>query len=280
MSILDRARDLTGYDEISRLRQAQDLDWVLDLAPAEAGGPVALADLGCGTGTLLERALERWPGLERAVGIDGAASRVAETGGRLAADGRVEVRRGDLLALPDDAGERFDLITLTSVLHWLYPDESRLLAWIARHLRPDGAFLLTTHHPRVERDGRGAEDLVVAEALAALGVAEPAGAVPISERTRTPDAIKALLAEHLELDAIEERYATQQTASPEQHAAFHASTFGTYFSRLVPAADEERFFAEVGRAAWRRQQERGEIYPITVRLWRARPRPRGDAAPR
>ena len=36
MSILDRARDLTGYDEIARLRQAQDTDWVLALAADQA----------------------------------------------------------------------------------------------------------------------------------------------------------------------------------------------------------------------------------------------------
>jgi SAM-dependent methyltransferase len=277
MSILDRARDLTGYDEIARLRQAQDTDWVLGLAAGQE--PRALLDLGCGTGTLLARALERWPSLERVAGVDGHAARVEEAGARLSDDARVEVRAGDLLSLPEERSGPFDIITLTSVLHWLYPDEALLYDWVARHLAPDGSFLLTTHHPHPEGDdGRGAEDVVVAEALAALGVEEPAGAIPISERTRTPEAIAAALGEHLEVDAIEERYASQQTTSAEQHAAFHASTFGTYFSRLVPAADEARFFDEVGRAAWRRQQEQGEIYPITVRLWRARPR--GGAAPR
>ncbi|WP_027008546.1 class I SAM-dependent methyltransferase [Conexibacter woesei] len=281
MSILDRARDLTGYDEIARLRQAQDTDWVLALAADQA--PRSVLDLGCGTGTLLARALERWPDVERVVGIDGHAARVDEAGARLSGDPRVEIRRGDLLSLPA-LGEQHDVVALTSVLHWLYPDEALLYDWVARHLAPGGSFLLTTHHPHPEEDagGRGAEDVVVAEALAALGAEEPAGAVPISERTRTPEAIAAALDAFFEVDAIEERYASQQTASAEQHAAFHASTFGTYFSRLVPAADEARFFDEVGRAAWRRQQERGEIYPITVRLWRARPRarPRGSAAPR
>lgn len=274
MSIVDRARALTGYDEISRIRQAQDLEWVLGLAPAP---PASLADLGCGTGTLLERALELWPELEVAVGVDGAESRVVEAAHRLCAGGRVAVRHGDLLALPDD-DERFDLITLTSVLHWLYPDEQRLLAWVARHLAPDGAFLLTTHHPHLERAGRGAEDVVVAEALEALGVTDRSGVVAISERARPAADVAALLAEHLEVDAIEERYVTMEATSPEEWTAFHASTFGTYFSRLAPAADEERFFAEVGQAAWQRQRQRGAVYPITVRLWRARPR--ADAPPR
>jgi SAM-dependent methyltransferase len=278
--IVERARTLTGYDEVSRIRQAQDLDWVLGLAPEAP--PRAFADLGCGTGTLLERALARWPEtLERVVGVDGQASRVAEArerlGGRAGAD--VAIRGGDLLALPDDAAERFDVITLTSVLHWLYPDEGRLLAWVDRHLAAGGAFLLTTHHPHPEgASGRGAEDVVVAEALAALGVAEPPGAVPISERARPAEDVAALLAEHLEVDAIEERYVTMEASSAQEWSAFHASTFGTYFSRLAPAEDEERFFAEVGRAAWRRQREQGSVYPITVRLWRARRR--GDGAPR
>lgn len=280
MSTIERARALTGYDEVSRLRQAQDLDWVLDLAPA---APSSLADLGCGTGTLLAAALERWPELVRAVGVDGAASRVDEAARRLGAD--ADVRRGDLLAL-EDTGERFDLITSTSVLHWLHPDERRTLAWVAAHLRPGGAFLLTTHHPHPERDGLGAEDAVALEALAALGAEgvvsgtpSPAsgvealrGVVPMSVRARPAEAIHALLSEVLDVDAIEERYVTVETAGAAEYAAFHASTFGTYFSRLVPEGEQERFFAAVGEAAWRRQRERGAVYPITVRLWRARPR--------
>jgi trans-aconitate methyltransferase len=113
MSILDRARDLTGYDEIARLRQAQDTDWVLALAAGQA--PRALADLGCGTGTLLARALERWPSLDRVVGVDGHAARVDEASARLGA--AAAIRRGDLLSLPEDRGGAFDIITLTSVLH-------------------------------------------------------------------------------------------------------------------------------------------------------------------
>ncbi|WP_213952542.1 class I SAM-dependent methyltransferase, partial [Escherichia coli] len=49
----------------------------------------------------------------------------------------VEARllEGDLLDLPPLA-ERFELISMTAVLHWLYPDEERLFRWVARHLDP------------------------------------------------------------------------------------------------------------------------------------------------
>ncbi|WP_320670620.1 class I SAM-dependent methyltransferase [Patulibacter defluvii] len=266
MSALQRARDLAGYDEVAGLRQSQDLDWVLSLAPAAPG---SLADLGCGTGALLQAAHGRWPSLGRTLGIDGAATRVAEARARLGA--RAEIRQGDLLAL-DPLGERFDLITATSVLHWLHPDEERALAWIAAHLADDGALLLTTHHPHVGPDGLGAEDVVAREAYAALGIDDFGAVLPMAVRARPAADVQRLLAAVFALDAIEEREVAVETASAEQYARFHASTFGTYFSRRVPAAEEEAFFAAVGEAAAARQARDGLVYPISVRLWRARPR--------
>lgn len=266
MSALQRARDLAGYDEVSALRQSQDLDWVLSLAPA---APRSIADLGCGTGALLAAAHERWPRLERAVGIDGAPTRVAEARERLG--DRAEIRHGDLLELPP-GGERFELVVSTSVLHWLYPDEQRTLAWVAAQLTADGAFLLTTHHPHVGPDGLGAEDVVVREALDALGIADLGSVVPMARRARPVADVHRLLASAFDLDAIEERVVPVETAGAEQYAAFHASTFGTYFSRRVPVDQQEAFFAAVGEAAARRQQDDGQVYPITVRLWRGRAR--------
>lgn len=266
---VQRARDLAGYDEVSRLRQAQDLDWVLSLVD---GPPASIADLGCGTGALLQRALERWPSVRSVLGVDGAAGRVREARGRLGPRARVE--QGDLLRLAA-RDDRFDLVTMTSVLHWLYPDEGRLLRWVAAHLAPGGSFVLTTHHPHVGADGLGAEDVVAREAYAALGVEDFGTVVPMARRARPAADIADLLGEAFAVDAIEERVVPVRTEDAEQYARFHASTFGTYFSRRVPAADGERFFAAVGAAAAARQQRDGEVYPITVRAWRARHRPGG-----
>ncbi|WP_335937427.1 class I SAM-dependent methyltransferase [Streptomyces sp. PTD5-9] len=267
--ILDRARTLSGYDEVSRIRQAQDHDWVLGLAPRD---PRTLLDLGCGTGALLEAALDRWPGAGRAVGVDGSAHRVREAGARLA--GRAELLTGDLLRLPA-LDERFDVAFMTSVLHWLYPDEDRVFAWAAAHLAPGGAFVLTTHHPVTDRGGLGGEDVVALDALRLLGVPARLGrVVPMGVRARPADGVQALLERHFTVEETHERTVPVRAADARRYRDFHASTFGTYFSRLLPDDRQTEFFDAVGRAAAARTAEHGEVYRITVRAWRAVPRPR------
>lgn len=263
---VDRARELAGYDEVSRLRQAQDTDWVLSLA---ATAPRTIADLGCGTGTLLEAARARWPTIERTLGIDGAEGRVAEAAARLGV--AAEIERGDLLELAPRR-ERFDLITMTSVLHWLFPAEDRTFDWVAEHLTRDGSFVLTTHHPQLEGDGLGAEDVVAREAYAELGIDDFGDVLPMALRARPVGDVAQLLEQAFVVDAIEQRVVPVQTEDAEQYARFHASTFGTYFSRRVPDDREEEFFRAVGVVAERRQRHHGQVYPITVRAWRARPR--------
>lgn len=290
-STVARARELAGYDEVSALRQAQDLDWVLDLAPS---APRSVLDLGCGTGALLDRARRRWPRATLA-GIDGAEGRVGEARARLGP--AADVRRGDLRHLggvaaasprdggtaadpePAAAGDAVDLITSTSVLHWLYPDEPALLRWVAEHLTTDGAFVLTTHHPHVRADGLGAEDVVALDALAALGVSGFGDVVPMARRARPVADVAALLAAHLTVDHVEQREVPVRTTSAGEYARFHASTFGTYFSRRAPEERQEAFFAAVGDAAWARQADEGAVYPITVRAWRARRRAPAPRAP-
>ncbi|MFF0739943.1 class I SAM-dependent methyltransferase [Streptomyces sp. NPDC004111] len=266
--ILARARTLSGYDDVSRIRQAQDHDWVLNLAPPF---PSSVADLGCGTGALLEAALERWPTVGRAVGVDGSGHRVREAGSRLT--GRAELLVGDLLELPP-LDDRFDVTFMTSVLHWLYPDEDRAFAWIAAHLAPGGAFVLTTHHPVTDAAGFGGEDVVARDALRLLGVDDGlAGIVPMGVRARPADDVWTLLERHFEIAAFDERHVPVRALGAAQYRDFHASTFGTYFSRLLPAHRQQEFFEAAGEAAARRTAADGEVYGITVRAWRAVPRP-------
>ncbi|WP_148841299.1 class I SAM-dependent methyltransferase [Streptomyces sp. sk2.1] len=198
--ILDRARTLSGYDDVSRIRQAQDHAWVLGLVP---GVPRTLLDLGCGTGALLEAALDRWPDTARAVGVDGSGHRVREAGVRLA--GRAELLTGDLLGLPA-LDDRFDVAFMTSVLHWLHPDEERAFAWVAAHLAPGGAFVLTTHHPVTDPAGLGGEDVVAVDALRLLGApAELSGVVPMGVRARPAPDVRALLERYFTIEETQER---------------------------------------------------------------------------
>ncbi|MDF5813433.1 class I SAM-dependent methyltransferase [Pseudomonas aeruginosa] len=188
-AIIEQARSLDGYQDSSELLQRRDQDWVLDRAGIE---PRSLLDLGCGIGSLLLGGARRWPGLQRLWGIERSPLRLEQARAQLRGAG-VEARllEGDLLDLPPLA-ERFELISMTAVLHWLYPDEERLFRWVARHLEAQGVFLFTSHHPFAE-DGLGGEDDLVAQALVEMGLAAPervaalyaeAGLLPMGTRTR------------------------------------------------------------------------------------------------
>ncbi|MGK5531489.1 class I SAM-dependent methyltransferase [Streptomyces sp. URMC 129] len=276
-----QARILSGYADASKLRQEHDRDWVLGHVPGEPG---VLLDLGSGIGQLLQAALDRFPSLRLAVGLEGSPHRIAEATERLRPYGdRVVLREADLNAPeppPLPAAYRPDVVTMTSVLHWLYPTEERILAWVARHLAPGGTFLVTTYHPARDPHGLGGEDDIVRDALTALGVRRAdvpsllagGGVLPIATRTRTVADLTDLFGEHFEVVGIAERAAEVTVEDAARYAHFHAATFGDYYSRLVEPARRAAFFRAVGEAAARRQEERGRVSSMPVRLWRLVPR--------
>lgn len=117
---------------------------------AEVIGDVGSAlDVCCGTGAAMLhlRPLVR----ERLVGLDFSRGMLEEAERRLTSTtgpGRVELVRGDALALPFD-GE-MDVITCVGAFgHILREDEERFVRGIARALKPRGRFVFaTTHAPR------------------------------------------------------------------------------------------------------------------------------------
>ncbi|MFE2039748.1 class I SAM-dependent methyltransferase [Streptomyces sp. NPDC059477] len=277
-----QARILGGYDDASRLRQVHDRDWVLGRVTGE---PEVLVDLGSGIGQLLEAALERLPSLRLAVGLERSEHRIAEATERLRPAGaRVVLHRADLTA-PAPLPHRADVVTMTSVLHWLYPVEHRVLEWVRTHLRPDGAFLLTTYHPYADRHGLGGEDDIVRDALADLGVPRQTvpgllgdhGVLPIATRTRPVPELALLLEEFFQIEEYWEREAVVTVRDAAQYEHFHAATFGDYYAAALPARDRAGFYRAVGRAAWNRQQEHGRVSAMPVRLWKLTPRGAGGA---
>ncbi|WP_043179366.1 hypothetical protein, partial [Pseudomonas aeruginosa] len=176
--------------------------------------------------------------------------------------------------------ERFELISMTAVLHWLYPDEERLFRWVARHLEAQGVFLFTSHHPFAE-DGLGGEDDLVAQALVEMGLAAServaalyaeAGLLPMGTRTRGREALRERVERHFRVDSIVSRPAVLRVADSAEYQRFHAATFGTYFAPLVPATRLEEFFVRLGRIAERRMQADGQVSEIPVSVWRCRAR--------
>jgi ArsR family transcriptional regulator len=106
-----------------------------------------VGDLGCGTGAV---AAALAPFVASVIGVDASAAMLQAAKKRLHAFPNVDLRRGELEALPiDDA--RLDAATLMLVLHHL-PEPGKALAEVARVLKPEGRLLLVDMLPH-DRDG-------------------------------------------------------------------------------------------------------------------------------
>jgi ubiquinone/menaquinone biosynthesis C-methylase UbiE/DNA-binding transcriptional ArsR family regulator len=127
----DRLRDETFGDRfhLAALAAFADPGWTV-------------GDLGCGTGQV-SAALA--PFVARVVGVDGSAAMLQSAKRRLAGFNNVDLRRGDLEALPVDDG-RLDAATLMLVLHHV-PEPDRALGEVFRVLKPGGRVLIVDMLP-------------------------------------------------------------------------------------------------------------------------------------
>lgn len=111
-----------------------------------------IADLGCGTGQVAESLA---PFVRRVIAVDESAAMLAAARRRLgtgAAAQNVELRRGDLYALPVENGE-LDAAVFFLVLHYL--DEPRqAVAEAMRALRPGGRLLVVDMMPHDREEYR------------------------------------------------------------------------------------------------------------------------------
>lgn len=96
-----------------------------------------VGDLGCGTGQVSATLA---PFVSRIIAVDGSSEMLRTARERMGSADNVDLRRGDLEALPID-DERLDAALLTLVLHHA-PDPSKTLAEVARVLKPGGRVLL------------------------------------------------------------------------------------------------------------------------------------------
>ena len=109
---------------------------------AFAGADWAVGDLGCGTGQV-SAALAPFVG--RVIAVDASAAMLQAAKKRLQGIDNVDLRRGDLEALPiDDA--RLDAATLMLVLHHV-PEPPRALADVSRVLKPGGRVVIVDMLP-------------------------------------------------------------------------------------------------------------------------------------
>jgi len=105
-----------------------------------------VGDLGCGTGQVSESLS---PFVGRVVAVDSSAAMLKAARGRLSSAENVEVRAGELEALPIDDGE-LDAALLFLVLHYV-AEPAAALAEARRVLRPGGRLLVIDMAPH-DRD--------------------------------------------------------------------------------------------------------------------------------
>ena len=103
---------------------------------------LVVGDLGCGTGQLTETVA---PYVRRVVAVDSSTDMLDAARRRLENQTSVDLRQGDLEALPIGAGE-LDVAMLSLVLHYS-PDPARALTEVARVVRPGGRVLVVDMLP-------------------------------------------------------------------------------------------------------------------------------------
>ena len=127
----DRLRDELFGDRfhLAAMAAFADRDWTV-------------GDLGCGTGQVCAALA---PFVARVIAVDASGAMLQAAKTRLQRFDNIELRRGDLEALPiDDA--RLDAATLMLVLHHV-PEPERALAEVARVLKPGGRLVIVDMLP-------------------------------------------------------------------------------------------------------------------------------------
>jgi len=122
----DRLRDELFGDRVhlGALAALADSEWVV-------------GDLGCGTGQV-SAALAPFVG--RVIAVDSSAAMLQAARRRLAGFDNIDLRRGELEALPID-DDRLDVAAMMLVLHHV-PEPAKAVADVARTLKPGGRIII------------------------------------------------------------------------------------------------------------------------------------------
>lgn len=131
-----RAELFGSASHLQALPALLDADWVV-------------GDLGCGTGEVTAAIA---PFVQRVVAVDRSTDMLQAARRRLREARNVEIRRGELEAVPVADGE-LDAATLLLVLHHL-PDPAAVLTETARVLKPGGRLLISDMLPHEHEEYR------------------------------------------------------------------------------------------------------------------------------
>jgi trans-aconitate 2-methyltransferase len=127
------------------------------LAQVRLEAPAAVADLGCGTGSLTRTLADRWP-RAYVVGVDNSADMLKKAE-PLAIPGRLEFVLADLIDWSPTTS--LDLIVSNAAFHWI-PDHEALLARLAKTVAPGGMLAVQMPH-RFQTTSQQAVELTSAD---------------------------------------------------------------------------------------------------------------------
>ena len=161
---------------------------------------LTVGDLGCGTGQLAETVA---PHVHRVIAVDASDDMLTAARARLGKLSNVDLRKGDLEALPIPAGE-LDAAVMSLVLHYS-PDPARALAEVARVLQPGGRVLIVDMLPHEHGEYQqqmghvwlGFSDKQTTRFLTAAGFGNVrVRALPTDSRAKGPALFAAVAAKH------------------------------------------------------------------------------------
>jgi len=161
---------------------------------------LTVGDLGCGTGQLAETVA---PHVHRVIAVDASDDMLTAARARLGKLSNVDLRQGDLEALPIPAGE-LDAAVMSLVLHYS-PDPARALAEVARVLQPGGRVLIVDMLPHEHGEYQqqmghvwlGFSDRQTTRFLTAVGFGNVrVRALPTDPRAKGPALFAAVATKH------------------------------------------------------------------------------------
>lgn len=256
------------YKTISSLRQSKDIDWILSLLPK--GNFESFADIGCGSGNFMSTIIKKGKVVKLAVGIEKSQSMLCEAKKYLSSIQNINLKfyLADLLSnfpIP----ETFDLITMMSVLHWLYPNELQVFSWIRKHLNSNGVFCFTTYHPLDCTNGYGGTDHLVLETLQEIKFSKklPDNFIPMGTCTRPINEIQRFISNYFRIESVESKMAKMTVQTEDEYIRYHIGTFGSYYIQLLPIYLQDEFLKVIGKVAMARMKQYGYVTKMEVRAW-------------
>ncbi|MCK7623999.1 class I SAM-dependent methyltransferase [Streptomyces sp. RS10V-4] len=201
---------------------------MLDMVEALVGPEPRVLDLACGTGSISDRLLKRFPrAVSVGVDLDPALLAIAE--GYFAGEPRIRFVRADLKdprwpeRLPHAS---FDAVLTATALHWLHVPELRTLyGQLAGLVRDGGVFLNADHMPDPATPRINAAEREFRHARMARD--KEAGAVDWAEWWRLAAADPRLAGPVAERFALYGEHADGETPAVRWHAeALRAAGFG------------------------------------------------------